>query len=268
MFDTVFKKLQAKRSKLFVSWDDRFSDTQELFHSALQSNDWSFTKSFSSIAKKNVQVALDFRNMLESSRDFNANEESICLILHGSTAHGKGRTAPNIDHKICYGTSPQMITTVIPKCRDDVDLILIVNRPKRFEKPVRDFVHSYYQNGIDITVNLLSWTVFWKDLSNAGSPAIRRIVMYNYPVFLIGHEYYTSIIEKARSFETWLDVPHELDFRLLMKLAETLSAQNMSGYTFSTPQLLELFPTFYMAGKDNIHIGFPEKRIKIKGQTH
>lgn len=268
MFDTVFKKLQAKRSKLAASWNARFSETHDLFHNALTSNDWSITKSFSSIAKKNVQVALDFRTMLETASDFNANEESTCLILHGSTAHGKGRTAPNIEHKICHGASPQMTTAVIPNCRDDVDLILIVNRPKLFEKPVRDFVHSYYHNGIDITVNLLSWTDFWKDLSNAGSPAIRRIVMYNYPVYLIGQEYCTSIIENARAFETWLDVPHELDFRLLMKLAETLSAQNMSGYTFSTPQLLELFPTFYLAGKDKIHIGFPKKRIKIKGQTH
>lgn len=268
MFDTVFLKLQAKRHKLVASWNDRFSQTHNLFQDALQSNDWSFTKSFSSIAKKNVQVALEFRNMLESTLDFNVHEESMCLILHGSTAHGKGRTAPNIDHKICYGSSPQMITTVIPKCRDDVDLILIVNRPKLFEKSVRDFVNRNHHNGIDITVNLVAWTAFWEDLRNAGSPAIRRIVMYNYPVFLIGQEYYASILEKARAYETWLDVPHELDFRLLMKLAETLSAVNMSEYAFSTPQLLELFPTFYLAGKDKIHIGFPKKRIKIKGQTH
>lgn len=268
MFDTVFQKLQAKRSKLVVSWNDRFSQTHKLFQDALQSNDWSFTKSFSSIAKKNVQIALDFRDMLESSLDFNANEESMCLILHGSTAHGKGRTAPNIDHRICPGKNPQMITTVIPKCRDDVDLILLVNRPKLFEKPVRDFVTRNHHNGIDITVNLVAWTDFWNDLRNDGSPAIRRVVMYNYPVFLIGQEYCTSILEKARAFETWMDAPHELDFRLLMKLAETLSAENMSEYTFSTPQLLELFPTFYLAGRENIHIGFPKKRIKIKGQTH
>ncbi len=268
MFDTVFQKLQAKRSKLVVSWNDRFSQTHKLFQDALQSNDWSFTKSFSSIAKKNVQVALEFRSMLKTSLDFNTNEESMCLILHGSTAHGKGRTAPNIDHKICPGANPQMITTVIPKCRDDVDLILLVNRPKLFEKSVRDFVNYYHHNGIDITINLVAWTDFWDELQNAGSPAIRRIFMYNYPVFLIGQEYCTSIMEKARAFETWLDLPHELDFRLLMKLAETLSAQNMSGYTFSTPQLLELFPTFYLAGRDNIHIGFPKNRIKIKGQTH
>lgn len=268
MFDTVFQKLQAKRSKLVVSWDDRFSQTHKLFQDALLSNDWNFTKSFSSITQKNVQVALDFRNMLESSLDFNAHEQSMCLILHGSTAHGKGRTAPNIDHRICPGSNPQMITTVIPKCRDDVDLILLVNHPKLFEKPVRDFVNRYHQIGIDITVNLVSWTDFWEDLRNVGSPAIRRIVMYNYPVYLIGQEYRTSILEKARSFETWLDVPHELDFRLLMKLADTLSADNMSEYTFSTPQLLELFPTFYLAGKNKIHIGFPKKRIKIKGQTH
>ena len=268
MFDTVFKKLQAKRSKLLVSWNARFSETHDLFHNALTSNDWSFTKSFSSIAKKNVQVALDFRSMLETELDFNANKESMCLILHGSTAHGKGRTAPNIDHRICHGSNPQMVTTVIPKCRDDVDLILIVNRPKLFEKPVRDFVNNYHRIGIDITINLVSWTDFWHDLNDSGSPAIRRIVMYNYPVFLIGQEYYTSIMEKARAFESWLDVPHELDFRLLMKLAETLSAENMSEYTFSTPQLLELFPTFYLVGKGNIHIGFPKNRIKIKGQTH
>ena len=268
MFDTVFKKLQAKRSKLVVSWNDRFSETHELFCRALKSNDWSFTKAFSSITQKNVQVALDFRRMLEKSHDFNANQESMCLILHGSTAHGKGRTAPNIDHRIISGANPQMVTTVIPKCRDDVDLILMVNRPKLFEKPVRDFVNRNHHNGIDITINLVSWSVLWKELQNAGSPAIRRIFLYNYPVFLIGQEYRTSILEKARAFETWLDIPHELDFRLLMKLAGTLSAENMSEYTFSTPQLLELFPTFYLAGRDNIHIGFPKKRIKIKGQTH
>ena len=268
MFDTVFKKLHAKRSKLLASWNARFSETHDLFHNALTSNDWSFTKSFSSIAKKNVQVALDFRNMLETATDFNVNEESACLILHGSTAHGKGRTAPNIDHRIYPGANPQMKTTVIPNCRDDVDLILMVNRPKLFEKPVRDFVYRNHHNGIDITVNLVAWSVLWDELRNAGSPAIRRIFLYNYPVFLIGQEYYTSIMEKARAFESWLDVPHELDFRLLMKLAETLSAENMSEYTFSTPQLLELFPTFYLAGRGNIHIGFPEKRIKIKGQTH
>ena len=114
MFDTVFKKLQAKRSKLLVSWNARFSETHDLFHNALTSNDWSFTKSFSSIAKKNVQVALDFQSMLETELDFNANKESMCLILHGSTAHGKGRTAPNIDHRICHGSNPQMVTTVIP----------------------------------------------------------------------------------------------------------------------------------------------------------
>lgn len=268
MFNTVFQQLQAKRSKLVVSWNNRFSQTHKLFQDALQSNDWSFTKSFSSIAKKNVQVALEFRNMLKTSRDFNVREESTCLILHGSTAHGKGRTAPNIDHRIYPGANPQMKTTVIPNCRDDVDLILLVNRPKRFEKPVRDFVNNYHRIGIDITINLVSWTDFWHDLHDSGSPAIRRIVMYNYPVFLIGQEFYTSIMKKARAFETWLDVPHELDFRLLMKLAETLSVENISEYTFSTPELLELFPTFYLAGKDNIHIGFPGKRIKIKGQTH
>lgn len=265
MIDAIINKLEEKRCKLIASWNNYPSDNNKLFQNAIISNDWHFTDSFSTIAQLNIQTAIDFRNMLETSFNNNPNE-SICLILHGSTAHGLGRIAPNIDHKILFGSMPQMTTRVIPDCRDDVDLILLANHPESLAKHVHDFAKTYSHNGIDLTINLISWNDFWNELKIGGSPAIRRILIFNKPVFLIGQEFYNSIMQTACLNKNWLDIPHELDFRLLMKLADILIADNKTEYFFTTEQLLELFPTFYISGKEGIHIGFPKKRIKITGK--
>ena len=214
----------------------------------------------SNVCFENLTAAMLFRDAVKAT----GIPPTTCLFVHGSTGRGTGQVAPNIDFRLMKDAkSICMETHILPNCRDDVDLVLVIDDPVLWEERVREAVRSIARSGIPITLNLVSHISMAHELRDPDSPAVRRILLFNRPKWLIGEAPFHSLVETACAGRSWLDLPHEIDFKTLMHLAEILGRQGIEKYTFTSEELLLLFPTLFLSYRDSLHIGFPRERRKI-----
>ena len=265
MFDNLCIALQERRLELMRSGPDACeSDLESAVRAVCENGDVKLLpKKMQQIARENVLAALRFRDELTPSlRDCGAES---CLFVHGSTGRGRGQIAPNIDFSFSGPPADAgMRTVVIPECRDDLDLVLVTNDAAALAEAARLIVRRIATDGIGVTVNIVTWEDAYEDLRSPDSPALRRILLFNRPKALFGASRLHKLSAAAAAGRTWLDWPHEADFRLLMQLACLLSMDGAVDRDFSAAELLTLWPTLYLACTMRIHTGFPLKRMKIK----
>jgi hypothetical protein len=262
MINSVIKQLIARKIKIINEDLDSLYPLESEIQTAFDSEQFDHLKdSFSVVAIENIIASIQFKKCV--TRIISPSDD-CCVFLHGSTGHGAGRIAPNIDFHIKNNNDRvQMETAVLLDCRDDIDLVMIVNNPTCLSDKINQVIHEISDNKISITVNLLSWENAFRDLRNNDSPAIRRILLFSNPKILIGKNKFIDLKNEAFANQTVLDVPHEVDFRLLMQLSEILTNEGLMKMTFLTDDLLLAFPTLFLAGSTGLHIGFPQKREKI-----
>ncbi len=187
------------------------------------------------------------------------------LFVHGSTGRGRGQVAPNIDWSVQCDSGIIMRTWVVPNCRDDIDLVCVCDSGwGDYARKIQDVVDQDDYLGFDITLNMLGESEFMEELRMPGSPALRRIMIMNSPEVLFGEEVFLKYLDDARAWEVPLDYAHELDFRTLMRLSRILEQRGLQTFDFTEGELMSVFPTFHRAAVEDIHIGFPSKRMKIK----
>lgn len=212
------------------------------------------------IALENLEATLNFRELLQDDMNGEA-----CLFVHGSTAIGAGQIAPNLEFRfIGRDQDPELSVNVVPACRDDVDMFLIVKDPVSWEKKVYSAFKKMSGNRIDITLNLISKQEALQELSDQDAPALRRILLFKHPKCLLGSAEFQSLKKMARSNTSQYDLAHEMDFRLLMCVSGVMHANGIKNYVFKTSDLLMLFPTLYLAQRNGLRIGFPRHRLKLK----
>ena len=187
------------------------------------------------------------------------------LFFHGSTGKGYGQVAPNIDWQLMIGNSITMRTSVLPSCRDDLDIVCVCDEDiGRYKETVHEILRKCVPNTIDVTLNLIGEKTLLDELQSHGTPALRRIILLNTPEVLYGQENFSRFYDVALTNFSSLDYAHEIDFRTLMRLSAILMNAGMKNFTFSQGELLSILPTFFIAGRDGIHIGFPKNRLKMK----
>ena len=187
------------------------------------------------------------------------------LFIHGSTGKGYGQVAPNIDWQLTSGNSITMKTSVQPSCRDDLDIVCVCDENiDSYKETVHIILRKCVPSYIDVTLNLIGEKTLIDELQSCGTPALRRIILLNTPEVLYGQEDFSRFYDVALANFSSLDYAHEIDFRTLMRLSTILMNARMKDFTFSQGELLSILPTFYIAGRNGIHIGFPKKRLKMK----
>ncbi|MFZ4440091.1 MAG: hypothetical protein ACOYOS_16820 [Syntrophales bacterium] len=265
MFDNIFIELHQKKIEILKSGIGTCNtEVEKSLHSVFETGDIGLLWGrFQTVAEENIRATLRFKEHIAMAVP--KNDSDTCLFVHGSTGRGFGQIAPNIDFELTRPLAePHMRTRVIPECRDDLDLVLIARDPMDLMHKARQAASDIAKCRIGVTVNVVSWDDILVDLKSPDTPAIRRILLFNHPKALIGANALLKLTAMAVANQTWLDIPHEADFRLLMQLAGLLAANGEAGREFTTSELLMLFPTLYLACTSGIHIGFPVGRTKIK----
>jgi hypothetical protein len=249
------------RAEIVEHWGEHDQTQDLLLQTALVSGDISRMASKTpSICLNNLLAAMRFRESLLSV----GVPPDICLFVHGSTGRGTGQVAPNIDFRLQKdGRDITMDVRVLPDCRDDVDMVLVIDDPAPWEGMVCEVTRTIAQGGIPITVNLVSRASLTRELQDPDSPAVRRILLFNRPKWLLGEPLFRDFTTTAKARQSWLDWPHEVDFKTLMRVADIMSRLGMETHAFSSECLFMLFPSLYVACRDSLHIGFPRERRKI-----
>jgi len=256
----LIANLLQEKAHIWRQWGSPIVGLELALKTSIASGDTSgLIPKVSSIALDNLRAAIQVRDII-----FHSKKVDGCLFVHGSTGKGKGKIGPNLEFSFEGDkTSPQLDVKVIPDCRDDVDLVWVVNEPGRWEQFAHQMVFQAKDLDIDVTINMVSFNEARRDIQNSDSPALRRILLFNTPKCLFGENYFENLMNLAIERRTDFDLPHELDFRLLMRVSTLLATKGMALHTFSAEELMILFPTFYLAYKNDLHFGFPRVRVKI-----
>ena len=217
----------------------------------------------SKIGLENIELAISLRENLHNYIN------NSCLFFHGSTAIGAGHIAPNLVYQLVVDDDnhPELHVKVVPNCRDDLDMFLIVEDTIGWENRVYSAFRKLNNDGIDITLNLISQNAVWQELVAHGTPALRRIFLYKHPKCLAGNINFEAFKRLALSNISQYDLPHEIDFRLLMCVSKVMNDNAIKEYTFKTPDLILLFPTLYLSWRNNLRIDFPHNRLKLKNNN-
>lgn len=213
---------------------------------------------FSSICRENRVVALDvFKALIRVSVPMK------CFFVHGSTGRGYGKVAPNIFWNFPEKTG--MCTWVVPNCRDDLDIVCVCNDEwKSYIEPIREILRSVVPSWIDVTLNLVGEEELLAEFKHPDSPAMRRVVLFNTPWVVYGEDYFTMLYETAVVNCTELDHAHEVDFKALMCLSSILEGRGICTFEFTEGELQAILPTFWRMKHENVHVGFPQRRAKLK----
>ncbi|MCR5164061.1 MAG: hypothetical protein K6C40_08605 [Thermoguttaceae bacterium] len=264
MFDEIIEALFKLRAEIPRHVQAPPTEKEEILRELFLSESPSLLNSLSlsRIALENIRYALDVKHQIQAA---NLVDSSTCLFVHGSTGRGNGQVAPNIEFTLTDRPKIQMETYTIPDCRDDIDLVLVAEKPERYIPRLDSIVRqTAAEHECEITLNVLDYESLYEELADPGSPAIRRVLALNHPKALINPERLGELCSEASARLSFWDVPHEIDFKLLMRTAPILNQYGRNAYTFTSSHLIMLFPTLYHAGKGDINIGFPKRRTKIK----
>ncbi len=264
MFDEIIEALFKLRGEIPRHVQAHPTEKEEILRELFLSESPSLLNSLSlsRIALENIQYALDVKHQIQEA---NLVDSSTCLFVHGSTGRGNGQVAPNLEFTLTDRPDIQMETFTIPDCRDDIDLVLVTEETVRYIPRLDSIIRqTAAEHQCEITLNVLDYKSLHEELNDPGSPAIRRVLAMNHPKALINPERLSELCSEASAHRSFWDVPHEIDFKLLMRTAPILNQFGRKAYTFNSSHLLMLFPTLYHAAKGDISIGFPKRRTKIK----
>lgn len=261
--DLLYKRILSVGHKRIISklLKEKSSLLRHLDEQVLPSYRFTFPEVMvSTICQENRKLAKSiYAELLHAAIPMKA------LFIHGSTGKGHGQVAPNIDWQLTSENSITMKTSVIPFCRDDLDIVCVCDENiDRYKETVHIILRKCVPDSIDVTLNLIGEKTLLDELRSCGTPALRRIILLNTPEVLYGEENFSRFYDVALANFSSLDYAHEIDFRTLMRLSAILMNARMKDFTFSQGELLSIFPTFFLAGRDGIHIGFPKNRHKMK----